>query len=362
MRKISIALVVLALTGVLTSAQNLLEVNPAATLTAYQCRFNGQTNQSEIRASLVGADGLPIPRDAYRIAAQLPDTGDLVRDAAVSANNVPERPPLDMILVMDITNTMEIESVVSAVERSLMPQLQLEDRVALITFAEDVSPRTQFYTDKNRLLNEHMFDLVPGQGDNRLYDAIFDAVTEFPLNEGRRKVVLALTDSNRRDIAQTELDDIITRAQRETVQVYSVGINTFADQPDVIELEQLGEATGGYTWVYDANIITRASIEGGVADSLDAFVDTLNSEILTRIDLDGLEPDQNGFIQFRLGVATNNDSRLFANIACPVEELFHFIEFDDTVPEGDIQGPVDLAVNFESDLPNDQVAVSFVAH
>lgn len=344
----------------LIRAQNLLTVDPRATLTAYQCVFERESNQSVIRAALVGRDGLPLPPDAYTLSASVSGTdAPLPFSQLVLQTNV-QRPPLQMILVLDTTNTVPIASLVNAVQSTLFPQLQVEDRVSLITFAETIAPRTQFYVDKNRLLNEHMIDLLPGEGDNRLYDAIYEAVTEFPINDNSRQVIVVLTDSNRRDIEQTTLGEIIERANRETVQVYSVGVNSGADQPDVLELEQLAAETGGYVWVYDNISITRDGIQQGVADALDDLIETLNSEVELGIRLDGLTPDVNGFITFDLQVTTRDEEILRDTIACPVEQLSHSIAFLDDVQGGTVKGAVDVAVSIESDLQPDETVVVFL--
>lgn len=340
----------------------LLEVDPVATFFAYQCQFDRATNTAQVRASLIGADGLPIPREAYNVGVNVANTGVNISPALLRTTTVPERPPIYMILTLDITDTVPIESFVEAVRIGLVPQLQVDDRVALITFAEDVSPRTQFYTDKNRLLNEHMIDLRPGEGDNRLYDAIFDALTEFPPDIEARKVVLALTDSNRRDIEQTTLEEITGRSQREKVQVFTIGINSGQDQPDTVELEQLAAETGAYVWVWDDVFISRDGVRDGVAERLDEFITTLNSEILIEIGLEGQQPDPNGFISFEISIATNNDATLVDDVACPVERLFHSIQFLDDVPDGTIQGPVDVGVSVISDLDDEQTSIRFVVN
>jgi hypothetical protein len=355
-----ILVMMLTLSGVMVDAQETLSVEPDAAFIAYQCTFDRDRSDVQIRASLVGGDGLPIPRDAYQVAVTAVESGETLDSSLVETEVVVERPPLQMILVLDTTDTMEIESVVNAIRDDLMPQLLVQDRVALVTFAENVSPRTQFFTDKNRLLNEHMIDLLPGQGDNRLYDAIFEAVTELPINDNTRQVVLAITDSNRRDIEQIDLSQIIERAQRETIQVYTVGINSREDEPDVAELEQLAEATGGYVWLVDEEFITREAIERLTGAALDDLIDALSSEILITVDVTGRDPNASGFIPFEVQVSTSNDATLIDTISCPVETLFHSIAFAPDVPQGTILGPVDVAVNFQSDLPAEETVVYFL--
>lgn len=342
--------------------QTLPEPERTVTLTAYQCRFDRDTYGSQIRATLQGVDGLPIPRDAYEVTVTNQDTSAVIPSPLVEVVQVPERPPLQMILLLDTTDTLQIAPVVNAIADELFPQLQVEDRVSLITFAEEPSPRTQFYTDKIRLLNEHMIDLRPEDGDNRIYDAIYEAVTDFPIGDDTRQVVLVITDSGRRFDDQRTIDEIAERAGRETVQVYLVGINSRADQPDIPDFSAIANRTGGYLWLWESVVITRETIQEGVSVILDDVIETLNSEVLIAVDLEGQEPDAAGFIRFRVDIVTQDEDTATTEIACPVEELFHSITFREGVEDGTVRGPVDIAVDVQTELNADTVKPVFLVN
>jgi hypothetical protein len=263
-----------------------------------------------------------------------------------------------MILVLDITDTVPVEQIVNAVSTHLAPQLDLQDQVALITFAEEIAPRTQFYIDKNRLINEHMIDLPRLEGENRLYDAILQAVSEFPADSDLRKAVLVLTDSGRRNTEQTPLQTIIERANRSKIQIYPIGYYT-RDKPDEGELTTLANGTGGYRWIFDQRDNTRATIEEGVSANLDGLVRALNSELTINVRASALNPDENGRVRLNIAVDTTNDATLSDQVICPVEQLQHAIAFVEDYDDIPVTGSVDIAVSVESDLSLDETSIVF---
>ncbi len=362
MKKVLIAFALGWLTVIPALAQDLPEPNTNVTMVVYQCRFNSDDYSANIRASLQGIDGLPIPRETYNVEVRNADTGQVVPPDLVEVITLPERPPLQMILLLDVTDTMPLQPIINAISDELLPQLQVEDRVALVTFTDSASPRTQFYTDKNRLVNEYILDLSVREGDNRIYDVLYDTILDFSLGVDDRQVILVVTDSGRRFDDQRTVDEIVERADRENVQVYGVGFNSGADVPDVRDLTEIANRTGGYVWVWDSNIISRDAIEEGVGDNFTQYVQTLNSEILVNVDLEGELPDASGFITFRVQVSTNNEEIITDRIACPVEALQHSIAFRDDVQDSTVRGPVDILVEFETDLASDQVVPVFLVN
>lgn len=333
--------------------------NPAAAFVAYQCNFQAASNSAEIRATLMGSDGRPIPPGNYSVTVTPTGSDQAVPAAQVSTAPVPERPPLQMVVVLDITDTVPIAQIVNAISGHLAPFLNPLDEVSLITFSEEISPATQFYTDKNRLINEHMTDLLTLEGDNRLYDAMIEAMSAFPFNSQARKVVLVLTDSGRRDIQQATDEAVIARAVRDSIQVYPIGFYS-RDKTDNASLQTIANGTGGYAWLYTEVRNTRASIEAAVSDFLDDFVRTLNSEIIISVGLQGLSPDAAGRIAFDLSVQSANEATLTDQISCPYQVLTHSISFVDSFNEAaPVTGKVDIGVTVQSDLGADATRIVF---
>lgn len=331
---------------------------PEAAFITYKCEFQPESNSALIQAVLMGSDGLPVRSDAT-ISVTLAETGELLSPEKVGAVTIPARPPLQLILVLDITDTVPIQEIVNVISTRLVPQLDVLDEVALITFSGDISPLTQFYTDKNRLINEHMVDLQAQSGENRLYDAILEAVLRFPLDDDMRQAILVITDSGRRDEEQESTTRIIEQAIQTNIQIFPIGYYS-RDKPDDAELWTIANNTGGYAWIYDEVQNTRASIEVAVSDRVNDFVRALNSEIELAVDLHGLEPDSSGRVRFDIVVDAENESPLSDEISCPKEALNHAISFVDTNLDGaTVLDPVQFEVTIESDMNLDETTVVF---
>lgn len=355
-RMIWIVLVVFSLTA-LAQAQD-TPVSVQAAFLPYQCTFETQTNSAQISAVLMGSNGQPIPPTNYTLqvtpeGSDQPLTADKVTSALVD-----NRPPLQMILVLDITETVPIDQIVDAISTHLAPQLDVQDQVALLAFSETISPLTQFYTDKNRLINEHMIDLPTLGGDNRVYDAMLQAVSSFPFNNQARKVVLVITDSGRRNIQQTDDASIITKAKSEKVEVYPIGFYS-RDKPDVEELQTIANGTGGFGWFYTDKQNSRASIETAISGYLDDFIRTLNSEIALNVNMQDLKPDASGHVTLNIAISPNNEAPLSGQISCPVQTLSHSITFIDQFDNKPVTGKVDIGVAVDSDLSPDQLKIVF---
>jgi len=333
--------------------------NPAASFVAYQCSFQAATNSVEIRAVLVGADGRPLTPGSYAVTATTTGSAEPLPPVQVSVVPQAARPPLQMVIVLDITDTVPITNIVNAISGHLAPQLNPQDEAALITFSEEISPVTQFYTDKNRLINEHMTDLLTLEGDNRLYDAIIEAMGAFPFNSPAREVVLVLTDSGRREIPQAADEAVIARAVRDNIQVYPIGFYS-RDTTDDASLQTIANGTGGYAWLYRDRRNTRASIESAVNGFLDDLVRTLNGEIVIAVGVNGLTPDASGRVALDLSVQSPNEALLSDPISCPYQVLAHSINFVDSFNEAaPVTGKVDIGVSVQSDLGTEATRVVF---
>lgn len=358
-------LVLLVLLPVMVTAQ---DAPRTGAFVAYQCTFQAESNTAQINAVLMGGDGLPIPTGTYQVAVSAGDTPQPVENTRVKIERLENRPPLNMILVLDITDTVPVNEIVNAVSGHLFPGLNPQDKVALLTFSEEIAPLTQFYTDKARLVSDHMTDLLVLGGDNRLYDSLLEAVSSFPANTGGRKIVVAITDSGRRTLVQAADADIVKAANRDKIQLYPVGFYS-RDRTDDAVMRALAQATGGFSWLYTETPNSRASIETAVSKFLDETVRTLNSEVLITVNMQGQTPNSSGLVPLKIDINTNNDSSLSDTVNCPFQTLQHAITFNtDVDPAQPITTTVDIGVNVQSDLTaastkivfrvNDEVAQS----
>src|SRR6185369_9165703 len=236
-------LCVLAVNLVSVSAQ---DTPRKGAFVAYQCTFQTESNSAQVNAVLMGGDGQPIPTGTYQVAVSAGDNSQPLDSTRYKIERLDNRPPLQMILVLDITDTVPIDQIVTAISGHLFPGLNPQDRVALITFSEEIAPITQFYTDKSRLVADHMTNLIVLGGDNRLYDSLLEATSSFPANSAGRKVILTITDSGRRTLVQAADDDIIKAANRDKIQIYPVGFYS-RDRTDDAALQRMAQLTGGFS-------------------------------------------------------------------------------------------------------------------
>lgn len=332
---------------------------PEAGFEAFRCDFEPTENTAQIRATLTDSEGRPLSPDEYMVNISVVGSDEILARELVEATPLTEREPLQVILVLDITNTVPLREIINALSTQLMPELDINDEVALITFGGvEISPVTRFYTDKNRLINENILDLVVQDGDNRIYDALLDAVSATSASSNVRQVVLLVTDSGRRDEEQADIDTIIERAQDNETQIYTVGFYT-RDRPDEADLRQIANETNGYSWILQEDESTRATIEAGVSDLLGEFVRTLNSEVLIQVDMTDLEPDINGRVLFNISIDTENEIDLEDEISCPVEILSHSINFIDRPYETPVTEPVEVQVEVTSELSLDDTSIVF---
>lgn len=180
----------------------------------------------------------------------------------------------------------------------------------------------------------------------------------FHLLRGTRRAVLVLTDSGRRQLEQTPSENLISRAQRDNTQIYSVGFVS-RDRPDVDELTLLAEQTGGYFWYYGETNNTRASIGSAVGAYLSDFVTALDSEATITINGSGLTPDSNNRATINLTAALADGTSLTDEITCPIETLRHEIAFITNVGGAPVTGRIDIGVNAQSDLGSENTRIVF---
>jgi hypothetical protein len=331
---------------------------PQAGFVAYECAFDPNSNSAQIRAALTDTNGASPALDGYTIAATDAQSQTPLPQTRVTVAPIAQREPTRIVMVLDTTDTIPAFEIVTAIGRDLVPQMNLEDQMALITFAQRVNPITQFFTDKNKLINQYMLDLRTTIGDNRMYDAVLEAVSAFEADDPGRHIVLMLTDSSPRGQEQTPLQNIIARANERNVQIFNIAFFT-TDAPDVAGLVQLSNATQGYTWIYDGVARDRASVGEAVGELLVSFLGALNSEIMISVDLSGLEPNAADQIVFDLDVTLQDERPLNARIICPFRRLTHSIAVSNLGANTALAQPFDVQVTVQSDLDPAQTTTLF---
>jgi hypothetical protein len=315
-RLLLLTLLLLALAPVLgVSAQQAITSSDQPGLSAYTCTFNTELGLAQIRASLFDETGGSVPLDSAsvsvsRAGASAPLTPE---NAVVSVNET--RPPLRVVIVLDVTDTMPLEGVIDTLINTFLLTLAVEDEVALVTAGSSVTDPTQFYVDKGTLANDHLFDLTVQQGDNRINDGILSALSAMQPNSPARQVVLVIADSVP-TIEQATDEEIITRAQASNTQIVPIALHTQAGSPDDERLFALAEATNSFGFAYDGDKRV-GEIQAGLQTIFTRIQALLNNEIIIDTNLADQTPDETGFVPFDVTVDFGNGTTITERVSCP---------------------------------------------
>lgn len=331
----------------------------------YRCEATPQPSILRLSAYLASASGGALLPAIDNVSLEAVELGEARLESSARAS----RRPVRIVLVLDATSTMPLLPVINVVSTQLFPQLEFNDEVALISFSQTVSPITAFYTDKNRLVNEHMLGLRVSGGTNRLFDAIRDAVNALADRPDRRNIVLIITDSNRRDVVQTPSSDIIAAANRSKVQVYSISIQTEEDTPDEAEMRTLAERTNGFAWYFRAPTQVDA-LESSLQNILNQFVNNLNQEVSLNVNVSELDLTSVNDLTLKVTLTTNTGAVLSDSIVCPlptvtlvppqptaIPNTINFVPI--TIPPV-VTEPLDIAVQIETGLPESERLIVFL--
>ncbi|MCU0475403.1 MAG: hypothetical protein MUC99_04715 [Anaerolineae bacterium] len=280
-------------------------------LLAYACTFDRGANRLNVQAVLQSDVPGAVLGD-YALSVTPAGSATPLAERAVSWARTTPRPPLQMIVLFDITDTVPVTESAQAVIDGLLPNLQPEDQVALITFDENVSLPTPFFTDKAALADQFLRGIGVGRGDNRVYNAMLAAVNAFPFAGQTRRVVVLVGDSGRRADPQAPESEVGATAQQLKTQIYPV-VFALRDNPDLPALLDISEASRGYTFVYGERNEGEA-----------------------------------------LGTA-----RLTDDIVCPYQAPESAIRFVAPLPEAPITGAVEIGVIVETDLDPEATRVVF---
>ncbi|MFC2030229.1 FHA domain-containing protein [Chloroflexota bacterium] len=174
---------------------------------------------------------------------------------------------VSVVMAIDVSGSMKGKPIKEAIRaaNALLDQLSLEDRTALIAFADrmnlDIEQLEEgrevgFTTDKNALRNVVNFLDTKIGWDTPLYDAIFKAVRLVSAEPAGKRAVVVMTDGrDERDNAQGKAvvdagslstpDDPINEANRHNIPVFTIGLEGLGGKIDQKYLRRLAERTGG---------------------------------------------------------------------------------------------------------------------
>lgn len=354
----ALLLIVLGIiTGVVSAQTGQIPQSPA--LLAYSCTFDRGANRLHIQAVMQSEVPGPVFGD-YTIRVTPAGTDSPIDERAVTTVRVNPRPPLQMVVLFDITDTVPVTESAQAVIDGLLPNLQPSDQVAFITFDENVSLPTPFFTDKAALADQFIRGLTIGRGDNRVYNALLAATNAFPFSTQTRRVVVLVGDSGRRDDPQAPESEVATLAQQLKVQIYPVAF-TLRDNPDVEALLDISAASRGFTFLYRERNTTRQALQTTITTYLQELVRGLDSEIELAIDPTGIVPNAENEINLTLTAEGDGLGSyvLTDQIVCPYQEPVSDIRFVTPLGDTPITGQVDIGVVVDTDLDREATRVVF---
>jgi VWFA-related protein len=159
------------------------------------------------------------------------------------ASMVSENAPLDLVVAIDISGSMEssLPQVKPAVKQ-LLSKLRPGDAATVLGFNDITFVVAE--REKDRRTREEAVDLLTSWGGTSLYDATVRALDLVSREWGRKGVVI-FSDGDDRN-SMTRRDAAMARVQASDAMLYTVGFGTGATVPQLRNnLESYARSTGG---------------------------------------------------------------------------------------------------------------------
>lgn len=159
------------------------------------------------------------------------------------ASIVSEDAPLDLVLAIDVSGSMEqsLDQVKVAVKQ-LLSKLRPADAATLIGFNDTMFLATE--REKDQQTRERAVDLLSAWGGTALYDATVRAIDLVGRGWGRKGIVIFSDGDDRNSI--TPRETATARVQASDAMLYTIGFGGGATVPGLrLKLESYAKATGG---------------------------------------------------------------------------------------------------------------------
>jgi Ca-activated chloride channel homolog len=159
------------------------------------------------------------------------------------ASLVSEDAPLDLILAIDVSGSMEhaLDDVKAAVKQ-LLSKLRPGDAATIIGFNDTMFLAAE--REKDQQARERAVDLLSAWGGTALYDATVRAIDLVSHEWGRKGIVIFSDGDDRNSI--TPRETATARVQASDAMLYTVGFGGGATVPTLrAKLEAYAKATGG---------------------------------------------------------------------------------------------------------------------
>ncbi len=201
--------------------------------------------QIRIYASLFDENGTPIPTPSEEDITIKLDGQTLPVKGITSFRDTGEG--VAYTLLLDVSKTMAgppFDNAVSAM-KGLIRNMTEKDRIAIITFGDNVKIISDFTNDKNLLVSK-LGRVKPNHDNTHFYAAVNKS---FALNMRRdpnlpvRRAILVITDGKDEGSGIT-LDDLLPESEKNGIPIYSIGY-TRIDEAFLNNLKRLSELSGG---------------------------------------------------------------------------------------------------------------------
>jgi Ca-activated chloride channel homolog len=159
------------------------------------------------------------------------------------ASMVSEDAPLDLVLAIDVSGSMEhaLDDVKVAVKQ-LLSKLRPGDAATIIGFNDTMFLAAE--REKDQKAREEAVDLLTSWGGTALYDATVRAIDLVSRDWGRKGIIIFSDGDDRNSI--TTRDAATSRVQASDAMLYTIGFGGGANIPSLkMKLEDYARATGG---------------------------------------------------------------------------------------------------------------------
>jgi Ca-activated chloride channel family protein len=159
------------------------------------------------------------------------------------ASMVSEDAPLDLVLAIDVSGSMEhaLDDVKVAVKQLLL-KLRPGDAATIIGFNDTMFLAAE--REKDQKAREEAVDLLTSWGGTALYDATVRAIDLVSRDWGRKGIIIFSDGDDRNSI--TTRDAATSRVQASDAMLYTIGFGGGANIPSLkMKLEDYARATGG---------------------------------------------------------------------------------------------------------------------
>ncbi len=176
--------------------------------------------------------------------------------------------PVSIVLTLDASGSMvKAADTVRETAREFVRAVRKEDRLALVTFADDV--RIGHVLSSDRSLSMSAIDSYIAKGGTALYDGLWDSLLQLKKEAGRRAIVL-LTDGRDENNPGTApgsvhtFDEVLTLTREVGATVFAVGLGP---KLDGAVIERLAALSGGQAY-FSANVAELGATFARIVENL----------------------------------------------------------------------------------------------